>query len=196
MIKIHCRHCGNNTPHKVKLHESTERLYEVIDEKEYYEEFEYYVLECGTCSNLSVAGGFRHEYSRSDPEDYPVLYPDEPDLLPPTHTLSGNRPIVPDPVMKVYRTAWPLRITAPNAFANQIRRALEYVCQDKGAKGSSLHDQLENLAGTTQLPGALADVAHLMRKVGNVGSHADEEEVSHWDAELLDKLFQSIIQFV
>lgn len=182
----------------MKLHESKKRLYEIIGEKKYHEDYEYFVFECGTCHNLSLAGGFRHEHSQGDlpPDDYPVLYPNEPDFLPPSHTLAGDRPIVPAQVMKVYRTAWPLRITAPNAFANQIRRALEYICQDKGAGEGSLYRQLEDLSSATELPEELVDVAHLVRKIGNLGSHADNNEVSYWDAELLDKLFQSIIQYV
>ena len=198
MLMLLCRHCGNRSPHHVKLHESGKRLYEVIDDKEYYAEYEYFVLECGTCHNLSMAGGFRHEHSSGEPrpDEYPIIYPTGPDLVPPIHTLSGSQPIVPEKVLSAYAAAWPLRMNAPNAFANQIRRALEFICQDEGAEGNTLYQQLEGLADRGEFSAEIAGIAHLVREVGNVGSHADQNEVGYWDAELLDRLFRSIVHYV
>jgi hypothetical protein len=145
-----------------------------------------------------MAGGFRHQHSSGEPRpnEYPIIYPTEPDLMPPIHTVSGSQPTVPEEVLSAYATAWPLRMNAPNAFANQIRRALEFICKDKGAEGNTLYQQLEDLASRNEFPAELTDVAHLVRKIGNLGSHADENEVGYWDAELLDKLFRSIVHYV
>jgi hypothetical protein len=89
-----------------------------------------------------------------------------------------------------------LRRTAPNAFAGQIRRALEYVCQDQNAAGRTLFHQLEDLANRGLLPAALAETTAILRKAGNIGVHADEEDIDVWDAELIDELFRLVIEYV
>jgi len=91
---------------------------------------------------------------------------------------------------------WHLRHTAPGAFANQIRRALEFICGSENAKGSNLFEQLRDLAQRGVLPTGLIDVAALIRQVGNIGSHASTKEISRWDAELLDSLFRMILEYV
>lgn len=201
MSIILCRHCGNRTPHREVLHDTRSRIYEEVDDEEHpwTEDYETFVLECGTCRNVSIAAGFRIEYSRREQpvaSEYPILYPAGPDILPAFHTISGPKPVIPDNVMKVYQTAWPLRMTAPSAFANQIRRALEFVCQERGAEGKTLYAQLQDLAARAVFPRDLAEVADLVREVGNRGSHAGPHDVDTWDAELLDELFRSILRYV
>lgn len=193
-----CRHCGNRSPHVEKFHDTGVQVYDYIEDEPFFERYETYVLACGTCGNLSVAAGFRNEYSMGDPKpgEYPIVYPVGPDILPPAHTLGGERPTIPEAVTKVYKLAWPLRMTAPSAFANQIRRALEYVCQDQGASGATLYQQLQDLASRSIFPPDLAAVADLIREVGNRGSHAGPHELDTWDAELLDELFRSILRYV
>lgn len=196
-----CRHCGNRTPHDVKFSQDTTRLYDIVEdeegEREWVERYDSFVVACGTCRSLSLLGGFQMEQGRANPQPqhYPVLYPAGPDIVPPAHTLMPNAP-VPEKVLTVYSEAWPLRHTAPSAFANQIRRALEYVCQDRGAVGKTLYDQLRDLAKRSVFPPQLAEMADLVREVGNRGSHASLDEVNIWDAELLDQLFRLILQYV
>jgi hypothetical protein len=36
----------------------------------------------------------------------------------------------------------------------------------------------------------------LMRRVGNLGAHAGDEEVDFWDAELLDEFFRLVVDYV
>jgi hypothetical protein len=36
----------------------------------------------------------------------------------------------------------------------------------------------------------------LLRRVGNIGAHAMEEDVSIWDAELVDDFFRSVVEYV
>jgi hypothetical protein len=35
-----------------------------------------------------------------------------------------------------------------------------------------------------------------MRKVGNLGAHAGDDEVDFWDAELLDEFFRFVVEYV
>jgi hypothetical protein len=50
-----------------------------------------------------------------------------------------------------------IRHTAPNAYAVQIRRALEAVCDDRGAAGKVLADRLQNLVDRGELPTVFDD---------------------------------------
>ena len=129
------------------------------------------------------------------PEMMRRLYPKGPEITPPEHTISPEDP-VPASVRQTYADAWPLRHLNPAAFANQIRRCLEFVCDDKGSSGSTLDNKLRDLATRALLPLELADVAHLLREVGNIGSHASAREIDIWDAELIDELFCLIIRYV
>lgn len=190
-----CCHCSNETPHSLILLHEAKHLYEQILEDRYHEPFEYFIYGCGTCNGLTVLGGFSHEL-HGDPTTYKRLFPTGPTLLPPGHMLPGSGSPVPSKIIHVYEEAWPLRQKAPSAFVNQIRRALEFVCQDQNANGNTLAQQLQDLAASNVLPATVADLAKQLRHAGNQGSHADEQEIDIWDAELVDHLFRMVIEYV
>jgi hypothetical protein len=182
----------------MKMMHSAEMVWDEIPQL-ILDNFNYFVYACETCGGLSVLGCFRNDEADYEPDyqapPYPRLYPLGPDIDPAPHTVSGGNP-VPEPVRRAYRDAWPLQHVAPGAFANQIRRALEFICDERGATGPNLYQRLQALASSGVFPPGLVDVATLIREVGNIGSHASEKEVSRWDAELLDALFRMILEYV
>lgn len=193
-----CNHCGNKAVHELVEHQDPLQVFDYFDEGDpMLVPYDYFILSCTTCAAPSVRGGFRSGTTRATPTPtmYPALFPAGADFSPAPHTLVGGKAI-PDEVMRVYRKAWPLRHTAPSAFANQVRRALEFVCKDKKAKGSSLHEQLKDLASRGIFRAEIADLAELIRDVGNRGSHAGDRELDIWDAELLDELFRVVLRSV
>ena len=189
-----CYSCGNETHHKLVFTHTATLLYEQIYENIYYEPFEYFVYSCGVCEGLLILGGFHHELV-GDISDYQRLYPKGPSLVPPPHLL-GKEFEVPEKLIQVYEKAWPLRINNPEAFTNQVRRALEYICVDQGANGSNLFRKLQDLSGKGIFPETVADLASQIRIIGNIGSHASETEIDIWDAILIDELFRTIIDYV
>lgn len=191
-----CYHCGNRTPQAQVYEHTAKLLYEEIGDDRYYEPFAFFALTCATCGGLSLFGGFRHEVTeRENPLSYHRLYPRGPEIVPPAHTVSEQDPL-PRPVLRAYTRAWPLRHLNPSAFANQIRRALECLCKDQQAKGRHLADKLRDLARRNVFPPELAEIAHLVREVGNIGSHSSSREIDIWDAELIDELFCLIPRYV
>jgi hypothetical protein len=78
----------------------------------------------------------------------------------------------------------------------QIRRLLEFICNDQGASGKTLFDKLNHLTSKGIFPGYFANITDLLRRVGNMGAHAMPEDVSVWDAELIDDFFRSVIEYV
>ncbi len=89
-----------------------------------------------------------------------------------------------------------LKHQAPNAFGNQIRRCLEFICNDKRADGKNLHEKLLSLSKKELLPGAYKDISNIIRIVGNIGSHLTDRELDYWDVELLDEFFKIIIDYI
>jgi hypothetical protein len=96
----------------------------------------------------------------------------------------------------LYEQSWPLRHISPNAFAVQVRRALECICNERGAPGGTLFQKLKALVANKTFPGHFEEMTDLMRKVGNLGAHAGDDEVDYWDAELLDEFFRFVVEYV
>jgi hypothetical protein len=196
---LECSHCGNRTPHGLQFEYEHPMLFDEIESEgrteRILEEYTWAAYACGTCGGLNLYGDFlptfadEHEWQRSK------LHPRGAELVPPTHTVSPADP-VPWKVIDQYREVWPLRHRAPAAFVGQVRRLLEFIAKDKGANGRDLYNKLQDLTSNGTLPGYFANISDLLRKVGNMGAHAVEEEVSIWDAELIDDFFRAIVEYV
>ena len=190
MIRL-CPHCNNVTPHQLIVDRVVSKLYDEINVNEsenqkIFENFVYFFLQCSTCQDCSLVGGFNIELPQSQSQ-FPVLYPESDDL--------GSD--VPEKIAKVYSEASRIRRKAPNAYAGQIRKALEFLCRDQKAIGDKLYNQLKSLVEKGIIPPTLAEMTSLIRLLGNLGVHAtDDDEVSIWDAQLIDEFFRSIIEYV
>ncbi|KAA0132087.1 DUF4145 domain-containing protein [Gimesia chilikensis] len=176
----YCSHCGNTTPQTV---EGT--LYYQGGDKD---DGLYFLARCGTCQkgllrrtecNRMIAG------LRGN-EDSELIWPASGDL----HNC------VPDKVRKCYEEAIKIKNLAPNAFANQIRRSLEAVCKEQSVPGNSLKQCLDNLASSGVIPPVQAEMSDLLRLLGNIGSHAADEEVDPKYVTVLDEFFRAIIEYV
>jgi len=187
----HCGHCSNHTLHQVVFHYSSPALWDHIadpyEEEEKLRDMEpilYYLLECSTCKDISLVGGYATELPEKM-HDYPLLYPSSIEL-PDT---------VPRNIRAVYAEGAEIRHRAPNAFAGQIRKALELLCDDKKALGRDLFHKLQYLGNKGVLPITLTDMASLIRKIGNAGVHS-KGEVFFFDAALIDDFFRTVIEYV
>ena len=180
-----CGYCFNSTVHEV-LHESVgRRLFEEMGGEKYYEPFRFALLKCTTCNCVSLYGDFI--WDKDQPAQLlPLLYPSVGEL----------DEAIPQGIREVYREISPIRDKAPNAFANQIRLSLELLCADKAAVGGSLYSKLENLADRGVFPGQLLPkMADIIRKVGNLGSHASGIRLDIWDAQLLDDIYRMVLDY-
>ncbi|MFC2043195.1 DUF4145 domain-containing protein [Chloroflexota bacterium] len=185
-----CSHCFNVTPHQLIVDGLVSKLFDEIEHdngktQKIIEPFYYALLKCGTCGDYSLLGDFEHLLPKSI-SGYPVLYP----------TSDTLDPSVPEKICKVYAEASRIRLKAPNAYAGQIRRALEFLCKNQNATGRILYEQLNSLVEKGTIPPTLGEMTTLIRMLGNIGVHAAEDEVSIWDAQLIDEFFRSIIEYV
>lgn len=181
-----CHHCGNTAPQRLVHHYSaTERVYsndgEPFDLENYY-----FLVQCETCNDVSLFGSA--EYM-----DYPFDWSQAHLLYPYSKQLPTT---IPERVQKAYLEVSRISKIAPNAFAGQIRRALEYLCLDKKAKGHTLQEMVQNLASLGIIPPTLAEMTDGIRILGNVGVHASDEEITPSDITTMDDFFKAILEYV
>ncbi len=103
---------------------------------------------------------------------------------------------LPPAVEKAYKAAQAVRDIEPNAFAVLLRRFLETVCIDRNAVGKSLYEQLKYLASNGEMPEQLANMANLLRDMGNIGAHAGTGELTAAELPYLDSLCEAVIEYV
>lgn len=191
---LECSHCGNRTPHAREFEYEHSMFWDELDEK-VYAPYTWLGYACGTCGGLNIYGAFFNLDLQEEELEKAKLHPRGADMLPPPHTLSPNQPI-PERVLRHYQEVWPLRHRAPAAFIGQVRRLMEAVCLHQGATGKDLFAKLQDLSAKGVFPGYFTQITDLLRKVGNMGAHAVEEDLSIWDAELIDDFFRSILDYV
>jgi hypothetical protein len=62
--------------------------------------------------------------------------------------------------------------------------------------GKDLFAKLKDLSSKGVFPGYFSQITALLRKVGNMGAHANEAELGVFDAELIDDFFRSVVDYV
>lgn len=127
-----CYHCGNTTPHEQVGSRRGRQLFEQIDDRRFHEDYDYDLYQCPTCRGISIYGDFA-AYPLQHDIAARRIYPRGSHLLPEAHKVA-SRDCIPARILKLYEEIAPLRHIAPNAFAGQIRRALEFICRDQKAQ--------------------------------------------------------------
>lgn len=141
---------------------------------------------CETCLGILVYAAF-DEY----PEDGEFT---QTRLMWPQSGVSHES--IPERVTAIYEEAERIKHLAPNAFAVQIRRALEAVCEDRGAQGKNLQAKLRELAERREIPPVLSEMSDVLRLLGNIGAHAVEQSVRPSQVYALDEFFRALIEYV
>lgn len=141
----------------------------------------YFVARCETCKEVLLY----HSIPSEDFNSAELIWPD-----------AGLDKTVPKEISRIYDEAIRIKHIAPNAFAVQIRRALEALCKDRGTKHRTLDDQLEELAERGEIPKTLSEASDIVRLIGNVGAHASSIEVHPLQATAIDNFFKAIVEYV
>jgi hypothetical protein len=180
-----CPHCGNNAPQELMGNSCS------LHNKD--GAHNYFMTQCLTCMEALI---YRHiDFLNSIPQishgnfklnQYELVWPHPGNL----------HKSVPESVRKIYSEAAAIKSRAPNAFANQIRRSLEALCLDRGANKRILAQNLQELAARGEIPPTLAEMTDVLRQLGNIGSHAGEEEIDSNYVDVIDDFFRAIIEYV
>lgn len=145
------------------------------------------ILECPACNSILFRKGYWHEFLNdlSGP-DYEILYP------------NGSQAIrgLPQQISKSYEAAQKVKAIDSNAFAVLLGRVLDLVCIDKKADGKDLFERLEDIAKKGIMPQQLADMAHALRHLRNIGAHANLGELTPAEVPILEGLSKAILEYV
>ena len=186
-----CPHCGNSAPQRLlQSHHCSETAWFIWDEEDKDEEHEleavYFVATCETCQGLLLYAAF--DESTADEQFHLTK------LLWPASGVSHES--IPERVATIYEEAARIKNLAPNAFAVQIRRALEAVCEDRGAQKKVLQVMLRELSDKGEIPRVLAEMTDVLRLLGNIGAHAADQSVRPSQVYALDEFFRAVVEYV
>lgn len=180
-----CGHCGNVAPQEIVInHAESEERDDVGFQYQVGTTWE--ITKCSSCRKVSLIQILWHSEFEPWNWEYKVLYP--PTLQP----ILG----LPQSVQTEYSAALKLKKVDENAFATSLRRVLEAMCLDKGATGHHLEDKLKDLSSKEVIPIHLVGMAHQLRKLGNVGAHADLGTLSENEAPFLHDVCRAILEYV
>ena len=141
------------------------------------------VCEGSTLRKLNVHYGFEPDSGFINAE---VLYPSEPNIP----------SFLPRDIEVAYRSALKVRHVDNNAFGVLLGRVLEMVCMDKAANGDSLSQRLKDLAIRRAIPDRLAEVAHKLRQLRNIGAHPGLGELTPEEMPVLEQLCRALLEYV
>lgn len=181
-----CHHCGNMVPHKLVHHHSTIETVYSTEGEPFGVESHYFLAECETCGGIAFLGSAEYEDSPLNWSQAHLLYP----------TSKQLEITIPKEIRKTYLEASRISKIAPNAFAGQIRRALEYLCLDKKATGHTLQEKVKDLANQSIIPPTLAQMTDGIRILGNIGVHATDVDLTPGDVATMDDFFKAILEYV
>lgn len=139
---------------------------------------------CRVCRNVSL---WRTETTEEGDLDCETLYP---------AAWVARFGAVPLRIRDEYAKALAVRRESPNAFAVLLGRVLDLTCADRGAQGSSLFARLEDLAQRGEIPVQIAETAHRLRRLRNIGAHADLGELSADAVPIVADLCEAVLAYV
>ncbi len=184
-----CPHCGNKAPQKLIHTQHYDNTWYSTDTGEISEgpggPSTYYVATCETCNEVLL---YLDALGEFEPRAFNFS-----DLVWPESGLHGS---VPSAVASCYSEAERIKNLAPNAFAAQIRKALEAICDDRGAKAGPLQYRLKELVTKGEIPAILADMSDALRTLGNVGAHTNEQGIKPIQVRAIDDFFRAIVEYV
>lgn len=145
------------------------------------------IIVCPACDRVLFGEGFWHSIlSDGSGPDYEVLHPIGPEQI------RG----LPIKISKAYEAAQKAKAIDSNAFAVLLGRVLDLVCMDKNAVGKDLFERLKDIADKDIMPQQLADMAHALRQLRNIGAHADLGELTNAEIPILEGLSKAILEYV
>jgi hypothetical protein len=186
---MNCGHCGNRTLFdKLAEHKETKDNWEDAGSDSTTDYIYWYLLLCLTCRNITLE---KYSFSvtgniANDDFESKILYPVEKPRL-------TDLPVA---IEKRYRAALKVQDIEPNACAVLVGRALEAACNHEKAPGKRLADKLTYLAGADRIPKTLAEMAHQLKELRNLGAHDAEDDVTEEDVPIILDFLEAILEYL
>jgi len=183
-----CGHCQNVAPMEIVADSSTVREYSDDSSGTDWEAGSVYQLsKCPACDGMTLRSYDWHSgYMDGSDIEYKVLYP------------LGEKVLrgLPRQIDAAYQAAHKVRNIDANAYGVLLGRVLDLVCEDRKASGRTLDQKLKSLAQNGEIPSKLVDVAAGVRKLRNIGAHANLGDLTVAELPVLDDLTRAILEYV
>ncbi len=185
---VKCGHCRNNTVWKLHDQYNLDEEY-ALGTQEVYQVRGYCTFMCSTCLRptlLLTIGAFSVVDAEWLGVSTKVLYPQ------PLSQLDN----LPEAVENRYNAALKVRYVEPNSFAVMAGRTLETACNHENAQGKDLAAKLNYLANKDRIPQTLAEMAHQLRQLRNLGAHDADDEINEADVPIILDFLEAILEYL
>ena len=184
-----CPHCGNITTQRLLYTYDCEEIITMDDEDEGHEEsfpLMYYFTACETCNFPILYAELLWGTDEKDLQKSILIWPEQ-------KILSKK---IPSKIRRYYEEAIRIKKIAPGAFAGQIRKCLEALCDDRKIKGNNLSIRLKKLANSGEIPKHFIEMADILKFFGNVGVHSSVKNIRSLPVDTIDDFFTAIVEYV
>lgn len=184
-LKGFCDHCGNVTFQTVISNEVTYEGGKAAT---------YIFTKCSICHGVELRA-YPGDWNAPLKPGQKSLFHDIPllQLWPPNTSLPSE---VPERIRKLYEEARQVRNQSPSSFVVLLRRAYEALARDRKAEGRTLSEQIQSLIDQDKLPHVFAEMIDISRRIGNLGAHNAEKDVTPDDAEVSDQFLKAIVEYL
>lgn len=134
----------------------------------YWREKKWTMLQCPVCENVSL----HTEYTGFDtPLEIEYVYPRNTfEGIYSKNRLDGY--YVPEHIRITFESALKAQHIDSQLCLISMRKTLELICKDQGAKGHSLEQMMESLIKHKKWPMLYRDICWIIRQCGNIAVHA------------------------
>jgi len=147
------------------------------------------IVKCPACHNSLLREGWWNEmFGDETGPRFKVVFP----------KAIKNKKInaLPKDIEKAYNAAEKVKLIDSNAFAVLLGRVLDKILLEKKAEGDTLNDKLNDLAEKGLIPDTIAKAAHGLRKLRNIGAHADLGELTEEEIPILEEIINVILVYL
>lgn len=184
-----CRYCGNKT----KL-DIVGKYTEYGDPIEYDWEMDWLLLKCSVCEKISFGSIYSGEDTRIYDNDgsfqqekiYTTFFPVE----------TYQEVNVPAKVKDAFSSALKVYHIDGNVCMIALRRTLEIICKDNGAKGDTLKKKIIDLSQKGFFPKPIDEASDILRLLGNDAAHGDDINYNEQIIKEMINFTQIIIEYV
>ncbi len=182
-----CRHCGNRGLMKYigKTGWVVEDNHENLFDSELLEHMDYYIFECPVCYRPVIVSEYCLDISDEIPKTT-IEYP----------SINVSHEGVPNEIYSAFESAIKTKGIDYSICLLSLRRVLEMICNDKGAKGQTLENKIRDLVESKLLPEMIGDACWIIRQLGNEAAHSDKIEVYSYDVEQVIGYVGTIIDYL
>jgi hypothetical protein len=180
-LMLLCQHCGHRTS-QIIIAQGEESDTVELDEGQIYDlDFSIWFTCCNNCRRHSLFSALDNE-----PLEAVSLFPAE-------RMVSDK---VPKEISNAYKEAIKVKKISKYAFVILVRRALEIICKHEKTEGKNLPEKIKDLGQKNIISPKLADMADLIRLIGNSSAHASDIKIDDYDIDILEDFFVAIIDYV